>query len=419
MGVDPGLVATGFGVLEAEPGGVTVVDAGVISTTTGQPLEARLNALHRAVHRIIELQAPGLLVVEDLYTEYRFPRTAILMGHARGVIYLAARQLGVTVVALAPSEVKRAMTGNGAAGKAQVQRAVQTVLGLREAPRPSHVADALGLAVTGMSRITGRLPGRSAVVPVGATGGARSAGSFSSSAAPALPHRGTTGGESPIWGAGVIASLRGRLRRKLEDRIVVEAAGVGYEIFVPPVTQQELVNAKAAEGDAADEVALAIHYHATQNQPRPVLIGFTSELDREFFEKLITVKDVGPLVAARSLAAPVGEIAAAIARQDEGYLRRLPGIGPQKAKNIVAQLQAKVAKFALARPEAAVPEPAGAPAAPDEEGLRGMVFEILVKQLGHRPSEAAQLISAALQRRPGVTTPEELFDEIYRGGVRP
>jgi crossover junction endodeoxyribonuclease RuvC len=160
MGVDPGLVATGFGVLEAGAGAVTVRDAGVISTGTGQPLEARLNALHRAVHRIIEEQAPGLLVVEDLYTEYRFPRTAILMGHARGVIYLAARQLGVAVVALTPSEVKRAMTGNGAAGKAQVQRAVQTVLGLAEPPRPSHVADALGLAATGMSRITGRLPGR-------------------------------------------------------------------------------------------------------------------------------------------------------------------------------------------------------------------------------------------------------------------
>jgi len=201
MGVDPGLVATGFGVLEAEPGGVTVVDAGVISTTTGQPLEVRLNALHRAVHRIIELQAPGLLVVEDLYTEYRFPRTAILMGHARGVIYLAARQLGVTVVALAPSEVKRAMTGNGAAGKAQVQRAVQTVLGLREAPRPSHVADALGLAVTGMSRITGRLPGRSAVVPVGATAGARSAGSFSSSAgAQKWPPHSPIGGQSVLGG---------------------------------------------------------------------------------------------------------------------------------------------------------------------------------------------------------------------------
>ena len=155
MGVDPGLVATGFGVLEAGAGGVAVRDAGVISTAAGQPLEVRLNALHRAIHRIIEAQGPALLVVEDLYTEYRFPRTAILMGHARGVIYLAARQLGVGVVALAPAEVKRAMTGNGAAGKAQMQRAVQTVLGLKDPPRPSHVADALGLAASGMARITG------------------------------------------------------------------------------------------------------------------------------------------------------------------------------------------------------------------------------------------------------------------------
>jgi Holliday junction DNA helicase RuvA len=215
----------------------------------------------------------------------------------------------------------------------------------------------------------------------------------------------------------MIASLRGRLRRKFEDRLVLEAAGVGYEVFVPPVVQRELVDAKPGEGDAADEIALAIHYHATQNQPRPVLIGFTSELDKEFFEKLITVKDVGPLVAARALAAPVAEIAAAIARQDDGYLRRLPGIGPQKAKNIVAQLQAKVAKFALIPTTPAPAEPGAAMPAglADDDGVRGMVFEVLVKQLGHRPSEAAQLISAAFGRRPGIQTPEELFDEIYRG----
>jgi len=162
MGVDPGLMATGFGVLEARPGEVAVVDAGVISTSIGQTLEARLNALHAAVHRIIEARRPSLLIVEDLYTEYKFPRTAVLMGHARGVIYLAARQLDVAVLALAPSEVKRAVTGSGSAGKAQVQRAVQTLLGLAGLPRPSHVADALGLAVTGMARLTGRLPaGRS------------------------------------------------------------------------------------------------------------------------------------------------------------------------------------------------------------------------------------------------------------------
>src|SRR5437867_9275106 len=158
MGVDPGLMATGFGVLEAGPGGVVVVDAGVISTRGGHALEARLNALHAAVHRIIDAQKPSLLIVEDLYTEYKFPRTAVLMGHARGVIYLAAQQCAVPVLALAPSEVKRAVTGNGAAGKAQMQRAVQTLLGLVSVPHPSHVADALALAMTGMARVTGRLP---------------------------------------------------------------------------------------------------------------------------------------------------------------------------------------------------------------------------------------------------------------------
>jgi Holliday junction DNA helicase RuvA len=217
----------------------------------------------------------------------------------------------------------------------------------------------------------------------------------------------------------VIASLRGRLRAKLEDRVILEAAGVGYEVFLPPVTQRALASASTGNGDGAAEVELAIHYHATQNQPRPVLIGFSTELDKEFFEKLITVKDVGPLVAARALAAPVGEIASAIARQDEPYLRRLPGIGPQKAKNIVAQLQGKVAKFALVTTGGPGERTPVAPAPPpDEDGVRGMVFEVLVKQLGHRPSEAAQLIDSALKRRPGLATPEELFDEIYRGRDR-
>jgi len=215
----------------------------------------------------------------------------------------------------------------------------------------------------------------------------------------------------------MIALIRGRLRRKHDDRVVIEAAGVGYEVVLPPMVQRAIAGAVASDGDGAAEVTLEVHYHATQNQPSPVLIGFLSGLDKEFFEKLITVKDVGPLVAARSLAAPVAEIAGAIARQDEAYLRRLPGIGPQKAKNIVAQLSSKVAKFALSQPGAPVDgRVAGpAPAGMDEDGLRGAVFEILTKQLGHRPSEAAQLISTALGRNPRITTPEELFDEIYRG----
>ena len=193
----------------------------------------------------------------------------------------------------------------------------------------------------------------------------------------------------------MIATLRGRLRRRFEDRVIVECGGVGYEVFLPPVAMKGLAD--------LDEIELFIHYHATRDQPRPVLIGFTSDLDREFFEKLITVKDIGPMVAARALVAPVAELAAAIARQDE---------------------QAKVSKFALAR-EGSVDRtgegPGGAPpAAPADAAapadlLRAMVWELLVKQLGHRPSEASQLITDAFRRKGDIETPEELFDEIYRG----
>jgi Holliday junction DNA helicase RuvA len=208
----------------------------------------------------------------------------------------------------------------------------------------------------------------------------------------------------------VIATLSGRLARKLEDRIVLETGGVGYEVFLPPIAFRQL---DAVTG--AGELRLVVYHHATRDQPRPVLIGFTAELDKEFFEKLIDVKDIGPMVAARALAAPVAEIAAAIARGDERYLRALPGIGPQKAKNIVAQLQSKVAKFALVRDGGAAAPPPPAPAAATEESLRELVWEVLVKQLGHRPGEASQLISDAFKRRPAIETAEELFDEIYRG----
>jgi crossover junction endodeoxyribonuclease RuvC len=109
------------------------------------------------VCRLLEAHAPTALVLEDLYTEYRFPRTALLMAHARGVICLAARQSGVAVLALAPAEVKRAVTASGAASKHQVQHSVQRLLKLAALPAPSHVADALALALTGFSRLGGRL----------------------------------------------------------------------------------------------------------------------------------------------------------------------------------------------------------------------------------------------------------------------
>src|SRR6266542_2268462 len=133
VGVDPGLVATGWALLESRAMAPGVVDYGVI-----------------------EKHTPELLVLEGLYTEYRFPRTALLMAHARGVICLAARQRGVTLLTLTPAEVKRAVAANGAASKEQIQHCVQRLFRLAELPRPSHVADALALAFTGYLRAGGR-----------------------------------------------------------------------------------------------------------------------------------------------------------------------------------------------------------------------------------------------------------------------
>jgi len=138
-------------------GGVVVLDSGVISTTADLPLEARIHLIYDGVRGLLEARAPTVLVLEDLYAEYRFPRTALLMAHARGVICLAARQSGVAVLALAPAEVKRAVAAAGAASKHQVQHSVRRILKLDALPTPSHVADALALALTGFSRLGGRL----------------------------------------------------------------------------------------------------------------------------------------------------------------------------------------------------------------------------------------------------------------------
>lgn len=155
LGIDPGLVATGYALLDAEPGRLTVADTGVVETAASLPLGERLELIYEGVTAVLARHGPTALVLEDLYSEYRFPRTALLMAHARGVVCLAARQRRVPVLALAPAEVKRAVTASGSASKEQVQRSVQGILGLAAPPRPSHVADALALAFTGLSRLGG------------------------------------------------------------------------------------------------------------------------------------------------------------------------------------------------------------------------------------------------------------------------
>ena len=147
LGIDPGLQVTGYGLLAANGRKVRVVEAGVVRTDEREPLAERVRSLHEAVGAILEELRPDVVAVEELYSHYRHPVTAILMGHARGVIFLAAAQHGVRVVSYGATRIKKALTGQGRASKQQVQRMVQNTLGLRTVPQPADVADALAVAL--------------------------------------------------------------------------------------------------------------------------------------------------------------------------------------------------------------------------------------------------------------------------------
>lgn len=146
LGIDPGLNLTGYGVLEATPRGPVVVEAGVLRGLKGD-LPARLSHLYNSLDEVLQQFLPSVMAVEQLYAHYAHPRTAILMGHARGVLLLAGAQHGVAVKSYGATTVKKTITGSGRAPKAQIQRAVQRELGLAAVPDPPDVADALALAL--------------------------------------------------------------------------------------------------------------------------------------------------------------------------------------------------------------------------------------------------------------------------------
>jgi len=149
LGIDPGLNTTGYGVVRVRGGQFQLIEAGVVRTVSKAPLEQRLMELHTGVDEVLQQHRPDFLALEQLFSHYSRPTTAILMGHARGVICLAAGALGVPVKSFEPTKVKKIMTGNGHAPKHQMQQAVKLQLNLREAPQPADVADALAIAICG------------------------------------------------------------------------------------------------------------------------------------------------------------------------------------------------------------------------------------------------------------------------------
>lgn len=149
MGVDPGLTLTGYGVVDCRAEGVMLIEAGVIRSPRahGDNLPARLESLFEGLREVIDEFRPQTICLEDVYSHSSYPRTSILMGHARGVICLAARMSRVPVVSISARRIKQSVTGNGNASKTQVQRTVQQFFSLGRMPHPPDVADALAAAL--------------------------------------------------------------------------------------------------------------------------------------------------------------------------------------------------------------------------------------------------------------------------------
>ncbi len=149
LGIDPGLNTTGYGVIRVCAGQFQLIEAGIVRSKAKASLEERLAEIHQGVDEVLRQHCPDFMALEQLFSHYARPKTAILMGHARGVICLAAANCGVSVKSFEPTKVKKVMTGNGHAPKSQMQMAVKLQLNLKEVPEPADVADALAIAVCG------------------------------------------------------------------------------------------------------------------------------------------------------------------------------------------------------------------------------------------------------------------------------
>lgn len=149
LGIDPGLNTTGYAVLERCIKYPRVCEAGVIRGTVRGSLTARVKQIFDGLTEVISTFSPAALALEELYSHYARPKTAILMGHARGVICLAAEQAGLPVASFSATQVKKTLTGSGRASKQQLQQAVQRELNLQATPDPFDVSDALAIALCG------------------------------------------------------------------------------------------------------------------------------------------------------------------------------------------------------------------------------------------------------------------------------
>jgi len=203
----------------------------------------------------------------------------------------------------------------------------------------------------------------------------------------------------------MISRISGKLIEKGNNYLTVDVGGICYEILIPAAIIQRIEENIGQDGKVN---LVTFHYHHIEPaRSIPVLIGFLNEIEKDFFEIFITVSGIGPRAALKALNKPMSLIARAIDEGDTAFLKSLPGIGEQRAKEIVAKLQNKVGRFGLIQDEKAQKESA---ASKDiaEEALA------VLMQLEYKKPEAMKMIKKALEESEDIQTTEELLNKVYK-----
>ncbi|MDP3786237.1 MAG: Holliday junction branch migration protein RuvA [Candidatus Omnitrophota bacterium] len=204
----------------------------------------------------------------------------------------------------------------------------------------------------------------------------------------------------------MISHIRGKIAKRKNSSIIIDVdGGFSYEVLIPGCVMSALDKSVNPDGTIK---LITYHYHHTDPAKSiPVLIGFLNEIEKEFFEKFITVSGIGPKAAVKALNASIPKIVKAIADGDLTTLKSLPGIGEQRAKEIVAKLQNKVGKFGLIQEYGVEISVAEMPNFQEE------AMDVLL-QLQYKKPEAKEMIQKALERSPGIKTAEDLLNEVYK-----
>ncbi|MDD5653748.1 MAG: helix-hairpin-helix domain-containing protein [Candidatus Omnitrophica bacterium] len=204
----------------------------------------------------------------------------------------------------------------------------------------------------------------------------------------------------------MIARICGKVIEKGANYLLIETAGFAYEVYLPATVMQRLSDSVVAQSTIN---LVTYHYHQVEpSRSTPVLIGFLNEVEKDFFEIFITVSGIGPRAALKALNQPISRIAQAIDEADTGFLTSLPGIGQQRAREIIAKLQNKVGKFALIQDDHAKEQKTSVAGDIVQEAL-----EVLM-QLEYKRPEALAMIKKAMERQKDIQTTESLLNEVYK-----